>query len=288
MATRNIVPRANGEGSLGTSEKKWGSVYAGDATFSGTVTLVTPEATDDSTKPATTAYVKNQVASDTVAGMVELATPAEVLAGEDDERAVTPAGFKAALADCLQPSMTGSATLNGTTDNTVQLADIVTTLGLEVGDVIRIQYSGYDKLHTVESITNDNSVIVNYAHAGNRGNGSLKLADETATATITRIAKGYNAPVGLGQAWVGVAGSRAHNVTYTNTTGRPISVSITVTWTNNPFTVILVVDGVYVIRSSPYGSTGNFRTSVTAIVPGGSTYEAYLENSSLEIWTELR
>lgn len=59
MATRNIVPRATGEGSLGTSEKKWGAVYAGDATFSGTVTLVTPGAGDDSTKPATTAFVKD-------------------------------------------------------------------------------------------------------------------------------------------------------------------------------------------------------------------------------------
>ena len=62
MATRNIVPRANGEGGLGTSEKKWGAIYAEDATFSGTVTVVTPEAADYSTKPATTAFVKNAVA----------------------------------------------------------------------------------------------------------------------------------------------------------------------------------------------------------------------------------
>lgn len=116
------------------------------------------------------------------------------------------------LAGYLQPSMTGSATLNGTTDNTVSLTDIVTTLGLEVGDVIRIQYSGYDKLHTVESITNNNLIVVNYEHAGNRGDGSLKLADETATVAITRIAKCYNAPLGLGQAWVGV--TRTNGVTY--------------------------------------------------------------------------
>jgi len=30
MATRNLAPRANGEGSLGTASKKWGSVYAND------------------------------------------------------------------------------------------------------------------------------------------------------------------------------------------------------------------------------------------------------------------
>ena len=39
-----------------------------------------------------------KTATETVKGVVELATPAEVLAGVDTERAVTPAGLKAALA----------------------------------------------------------------------------------------------------------------------------------------------------------------------------------------------
>ncbi len=39
------------------------------------------------------------LASETVKGVVELATPAEVLAGTDTERAVTPAGFKAAFGE---------------------------------------------------------------------------------------------------------------------------------------------------------------------------------------------
>lgn len=30
MATKNIVPRGNGEGSLGTEQKKWDKVYTGD------------------------------------------------------------------------------------------------------------------------------------------------------------------------------------------------------------------------------------------------------------------
>ncbi len=38
MATRNIVPRATGEGSLGTSSKKWGDVYADDITATNGVT----------------------------------------------------------------------------------------------------------------------------------------------------------------------------------------------------------------------------------------------------------
>lgn len=45
-------------------------------------------------------------ASETVKGVVELATPAEVLAGEDTERAVTPAGFKAAFGEFYPTGVT--------------------------------------------------------------------------------------------------------------------------------------------------------------------------------------
>lgn len=129
------------------------------------------------------------------------------------------------LAGYLQPSMTGPVTLNGTTNNTIQLTDIVTTLGLEVGDVIQITGSTdglNDKLFTVESITDTNSIIVNYEHAGNRGNGSLKLADQTSTVTITRFSKWYNAPVGLGQALVPV--TRVANTNYYAPYLRPIGI----------------------------------------------------------------
>lgn len=216
-------------------------------------------------------------ATETVKGVVELATSAEVLAGEDDERAVTPAGFKAGLEAALaSPAMTGSATLNGTTDNTVQLTGIVTTLGLEVGDVIRIQYSGYDKLHTVESITDDNSIIVNYEHAGNRGNGSLKLADETATVTITRIAKWYNVPIGLGQGWVDVAASRSGDTTYTNTTGRATMVSVS---RSSSGLTGFTLNGVSIIKGPHYDA------NVHIIVPNNNTYHC---SGSFESWVELR
>lgn len=223
-------------------------------------------------------------ASETVKGVVELATPAEVLAGEDTERAVTPAGFKAALAS---PAMTGSATLNGSTNNTVQLTDIVTTLGLEVGDVIRIQYSGYDKLHTVESITDDNSIIVNYEHAGNRGDGSLRLADETANVTITRIAKWYNAPLGLGQAWVKLTEFRVGNTNYANTTQRTITVFAKLGSTANQSATI-IVDGVETSFSSFEASSGP--AGATAPVNVGGIYKSFAVVGSQNVikWSELR
>lgn len=202
------------------------------------------------------------------------------LANQTDLQAALDEKIDAAL---VSPAMTGSATLNGTTDNTVQLTGIVTTLGLEVGDVIRIQYSGYDKLHTVESITDDNSIIVNYEHAGNRGDGSLKLTDTTTSVTVTRIAKWFNAPVGLGQAWQGVTSSRAVGTTYTNTTGRTIVVIIN-TGTNNGLHA--EVDG-FPVYANYTGGSSLPRGSVTILVPHGSTYRLVSGGSSW-IWGELR
>jgi hypothetical protein len=48
MATRNIVPRADGEGKLGTAEKKWGEVNAVKVTSNGNEVVTGPaSATDD-------------------------------------------------------------------------------------------------------------------------------------------------------------------------------------------------------------------------------------------------
>ena len=221
-----------------------------------------------------------KTATETVKGVVELATSAEVLAGVDTERAVTPASFKAAL---VSPSMTGSATLNGMTNNTVSLSGIVTTLELEVGDVIRIQYSGYAKLHSVESITNNNLIIVNYEHAGNRGNGSLKLPNTTASVTVTRIAKWFNAPIGLGQAWVSVMSYRAFTTIYINTTGRPIMVNID-TSTSSAVSTGSSDGSITWVTLSTDAAYG-----VAYIVPSGHLYrQGKASSGTLQSWVEVR
>ena len=196
-------------------------------------------------------------------------------------------------ADYLQPSMTGSATLNGTIENTLALTNIVTTLGLEVGDVIRIQYSGYDKLHTVEYIGAANTtIVVNFEHAGNRGNGSLRLANTTATATITRIAKWFNAPTGLGQAWVGVKSSRALATTYTNTTGRPIQALVTAfsDGSASGLSMNVAIQDVYVIaHGGGMSVVGVYKgASMSFIIPDGGTYRLELSQGRNDYWVELR
>lgn len=210
------------------------------------------------------------------------ANSVEPTEGDDWTEIVGKQYVDASIPD-LQPSMTGSATLNGTTDNRVQLTNIVTTLGLEVGDVIRIQYSGYNKLHTVESITNNDSIIVNYEHAGNRGNGSLKLANTTASATVTRIAKWHSAPLGLGQAWVNVTAARFLNTQYLSPPNRSFGLCIMGDSGIYPHTYTLTVDGVAAVTYSDDYMVGlNF-----AVVNVSNNYK-YEDSISISTWRELR
>lgn len=174
-----------------------------------------------------------------------------------------------------QPSITGSITLNGTTDNTVVMADIVTELGLEVGDVIRIDTGAYNKLHTVESITDNSSIIVNYEHAGNRGDGSLKLPDFTGQATVTRIAKWFNAPIGLGQAWVDVKSLRASATTYKSIENRLMVVYIMLS------SLFLTIDGEVFNFDMDGGDE-----AVCVEIPPYSDYRA--TGLGLKGWKELR
>ena len=79
----------------------------GVKTFSSSPIAPTPTLADNSTKVATTAFVLENAptiaaASETVAGKVELATNAEVQAGTDTVRAVTPSGLYNALLTLAQ------------------------------------------------------------------------------------------------------------------------------------------------------------------------------------------
>ena len=59
MATKNIVPRANGEGGIGTSVKRWLSGFFKNINVDTEAIVPTPANNDNSTKAATTAWVEN-------------------------------------------------------------------------------------------------------------------------------------------------------------------------------------------------------------------------------------
>lgn len=84
--------------------------------------------------------------------------------------------------------------------------------------------------------------------------------------------------LGQGQTWQDVAASRVAGTTYTNTTGRPIAVSIRETGDG---TRTLSVNGVIV----SYAAGNAYDSMLFAVVPAGSTY---VFSGGFNIWAELR
>ena len=96
-----------------------------------------------------------------------------------------------------------------------------------------------------------------------------------------------NMGIGAGQTWQDVKASRAKLVTYTNSTGRTIVVSIMASGggaSNVIFT--LSVSGIVVGGYQTYTATS--QGFVSAIVPPGATYILNADVSTINYWAELR
>lgn len=206
---------------------------------------------------------------------VPFATQSEFDAHDSNDKAVSPLVMK--------PVINGNATLTGS-NNVISMASIVSSLGLEKGDVIKVVAGSYDKLHTVESITDSNSIVVNYEHCGSRGNGALKLPDYTGLVTIKRIAKWHSASEGLGQAWVVLTSLRSTTREMTNSTNRSIAVSISGYRTGAPMADISV--GGHVLAVIGY-NTSPITTSAYLTVGDGESLDVSSALTNLT-WSERR
>lgn len=87
--------------------------------------------------------------------------------------------------------------------------------------------------------------------------------------------------LGYGQTWTDVTSSRSSGTTYTNSTGKPILVSI---WASGDSVMSFYVNGNFIggARSSGPYLSGNGNTFV---VPNGATYSVTGSNMT---WNELR
>jgi len=95
--------------------------------------------------------------------------------------------------------------------------------------------------------------------------------------------------LGVGQTWTNVTASRAIATQYTNTTGKPILVVISCTGNGANGLFGAMVDGSTIMYSPSTASSG-YWTSVSFVVPNGSTYNTNQQgaNVTLGLWWELR
>ena len=134
-------------------------------------------------------------------------------------------------------------------------------------------------LYTENTIFLENPTAPNVAS----GDNSTKVAN---TAFVTSQA------LGVVQIWQNMTSQRVVGQTYTNTTGKPISVKITIfenTVASNVYGELRVGETL-VDKAWAYASSGAPRVTLSAIVPSGSTYivTGLGAGDIIENWAELR
>ena len=95
--------------------------------------------------------------------------------------------------------------------------------------------------------------------------------------------------LGVGQTWQNLTASRSLNSTYTNTTGGPISIAVTLNRGGDCNSGSqLYINGNLVMTY--YSSCSNLSSTVTAIIPDGNTYSVVpsVGSNALTTWYELR
>ena len=126
--------------------------------------------------------------------------------------------------------------------------------------------------------------------------GIVQLNDSLTSTSITEALTARqgnvlrNRDFGIDQYWQDVTAFRALGVTYTNTTGKPISVVISGNPSNLPETLILVIDGIVVWNQVIDGENSNTNVVVSGVVPQYSAYTVGTDgnNTTIARWMELR
>lgn len=96
--------------------------------------------------------------------------------------------------------------------------------------------------------------------------------------------------LGVGQTWQNVLANRASGVTYTNSTGKPILITIAYanTATSGNLTPDLVIGGISILHQS-FDGTSYGSNTIVAIVPNNTTYVYTIKSTQIIVkWSELR
>ena len=177
----------------------------------------------------------------------------------------------------LAGDVTGSVSFDGS-DN----ASITTTVGDDSHNHSIAYVTGLQTALDGKLSTSGNAVSATYATSA--GNATTATTATTATnatnATNATIATNCTNAIGYNQSWQNMTSSRRPSTTYTNSTGKPISISITF---NNDF--ILTVNGL--VLASANEGLASAKTVYSTIIPSGSTY-SFTSTYGLITWFELR
>lgn len=176
----------------------------------------------------------------------------------------------------------GAGSIASATASIAGIVKIVDSLSSTATDAALTANQGKVLSDRTQQATATNVGISRFANASeiaNKSNSNVAINPINA-ATIAQ-----STDLGVGQTWVNVTSSRNLESTYSNGTGKPIQVAITIAGYNNFLPSVLFVNNLEIVRvsnSSEYGQDKN----ICIVIPSGSTYR--LSGSAFSRWAELR
>lgn len=185
--------------------------------------------------------------------------------------------------------------------------------GYSVGSIVQSD----DGVRHYRSLINNNTFNPNSASIANRweiyaGVGSVPVASSTVSGTTTvinnlnstavssalsaamggnllsRINSVIDQMFGVAQSWVNVTALRVSTGSYTNNTGRPIMISVTVRDSGSSSPLAIYIGGVLVVYFGDLAGSENGYQNITLVVPSGQSYQVNSYSNPITLWTELR
>jgi|688.fasta_scaffold00062_16 hypothetical protein len=115
---------------------------------------------------------------------------------------------------------------------------------------------------------------------------------QTITDSIATLRNSLAGMIGVGQTWQDMKASRVSGTTYTNNTGKPIQIIVTLADTMGRSTVEVIVGGLVIIPAVDYDiASGSATFCVQIIIPNNTDYKITHTGSSagsIHSWFELR
>jgi hypothetical protein len=263
------LPVTSGGTGVTTSTGSTSAVLSASPTLTGTPLAPTAAPGTNTTQIATTAFVQN------VAG------------------ALGTMSTQNANAVAITGGNINGTTIGGTTAAVGTFSTLNTANAAITGGTI----TGITDLAVADGGTGASSITANSVVLGN-GTSALSgnlVAPSTSGNVLTSNGTTWTSAaatsIGVGQTWQNVTGSRALATTYTNSTGKPIQVSVSGFGSPSGGTFEFYINGILVSTNGTTSlASGSSYASFSLIIPNGNTYSCSVAsgNSSLISWYELR